>query len=215
MELITSLSSALLLLSVLCYLKGTRAYALVYGGADDFEIASDALFGDNTQDRKSLHTYVMKLFGGLIGGRASKQTTATKSTTEAELLSLSQAAQESEFMDRLLKELKVYPEPRGIHIQCDNLQTVRIVNSEIAQFRTSLRHVDIHNHWLRQEVTQGRIAVSHVPTQKMMADGLTKALAKTKHQTFVKMVELQDITARLAKRELKDIADFDGQDDDD
>jgi hypothetical protein len=49
----------------------------------------------------------------------------------------------------------------------------------------------------------------------MMADGLTKALAKTKHQAFVRMIGLQDITARLAKRELKDIADFDGQDDDD
>jgi hypothetical protein len=113
-------------------------------------------------------------------------------------------------MDRLLKELKVHPDPRGIHIQCDNLQTVRIVNSEIAQFRTSLRHVDIHNHWLRQEVMQGRISITHVPTQKMMADGLTKALAKTKHQVLVRMIGLHDITARLATRELKDIADFDG-----
>jgi hypothetical protein len=54
-----------------------------------------------------------------------------------------------------------------------------------------------------------------MPTQKIIADGLTKALAKTKHQAFVRMIGLQDITARLAKRELKDITDFDGQDDDD
>jgi hypothetical protein len=52
-----------------------------------------------------------------------------------------------------------------------------------------------------------------MPTQKIIADGLTKALAKTKHQAFVRIIGLQDITARLAARELKDIADLDGQDD--
>jgi hypothetical protein len=52
-----------------------------------------------------------------------------------------------------------------------------------------------------------------VPIQKIIADSLTKALAKTKYQAFVRIIGLQDITARLAARELKDIADLDGQDD--
>lgn len=39
-----------------------------------------------------------------------------------------------------------------------------------------LRHVDIHNHWLRQEVQAGPLKISRVPTAEMPADGLTKAL---------------------------------------
>ena len=70
-------------------------------------VASDASFADNTADRKSSQAYAMKLFNGLIGWRANKQDTVTTSTTEAELLALSQAAKESQYVGRLLKKLTV------------------------------------------------------------------------------------------------------------
>ncbi|KJZ70650.1 hypothetical protein HIM_09970 [Hirsutella minnesotensis 3608] len=38
---------------VLLYLQSTRALALQLGGGDDFEVASDASFADNSMDRKS------------------------------------------------------------------------------------------------------------------------------------------------------------------
>jgi len=91
----------------LCYLLRTRSYALQFGGGDDFEVASDASFADNSLDRKSSQAYAMKLFGGLIGWRANKQDTVTTSTTEAELLALSQAAKESIYISRLLEELTI------------------------------------------------------------------------------------------------------------
>jgi len=37
----------------LCYLQKTRSLALQFGGGDDFEVASDASFADNSLDRKS------------------------------------------------------------------------------------------------------------------------------------------------------------------
>jgi hypothetical protein len=49
----------------------------------------------------------MRLFGGTIGWRANKQSTVTTSTTEAELLALSQAAKEAMFITRLVKELGI------------------------------------------------------------------------------------------------------------
>jgi len=134
---------------VLHYLKNTRSLALQYGGDDHFQVASDASFADNSIDRKSSQAYVMKLFGGVIGWRANKQETVTTSTTEVELLALSQAAKESLFVSRLIKELKVKLDDNHIRIECDNKQTIRLVTEEIAILQTKLRHVDIHNHWLR------------------------------------------------------------------
>ena len=75
----------------------------------------------------------------------------TTSTTEAELLSLAQAAKEGLFVSRLIKELRVTLDNSRINIMCDNQQTIRLVNADIALLNTKLRHVDIHNHWLRQE----------------------------------------------------------------
>src|SRR5271165_7353022 len=58
-------------------------------------------------DCKSSQAYTMKLFGGLIGWRANKQPTVTTSTTEAELLALSQAAKEALYVSWLIAELSV------------------------------------------------------------------------------------------------------------
>jgi hypothetical protein len=88
----------------------------------------------------------MKLFGGLIRWRASKQETVTTSTTEAELLALSQASKEALFVSRLIKELKIKLDDNHICIECNNKQTIRLVTEEIATLQTKLRYVDIHNH---------------------------------------------------------------------
>jgi len=106
---------------------------LQLGGADDFLVATDASFADNTLDRKSSQAYVMILFGGIIGWRANKQNTVTTSTTEAELLSLSQGAKEGQYIKRLLDELSIKLDDHRIRIHCDNRQSIRLVTAEIAQ----------------------------------------------------------------------------------
>ena len=83
------------------YLYGTKEKALRYGGDDNearsFICASDASFADNTLDRKSSQEYIMLLFGGAIAWKANKQNIVTTSSTEAELLALSQTAKEAIF----------------------------------------------------------------------------------------------------------------------
>src|SRR6185312_8080983 len=187
---------------VLQYLKHTRCLALQLGGGDDFLVASDASFADNSVDRKSSQAYVMQLFGGTIAWRANKQDTVTTSTTEAELLAVSQAAKESMFVSRLLKELSIRLDNQTIQIQCDNQQTIKVINKEIGLLQTKLRHVDVHYHWLRQEVQSKTISVEYVPSSEMMADGLTKALAAQRFKESVTRLGLVDIAERLQLRQL-------------
>ncbi|KAI1507540.1 polyprotein [Pyrenophora tritici-repentis] len=175
---------------VLLYLKKTESLALELGRGDGLEVASDASFADNTLDRKSSQGYAIKLFGGLIAWRASKQDTVTTSTTEAELLALSQVAKEAIFTSRLLKELQVNLSNPIITIKCDNTQTIRLVNEDVAKLQTKLRHVDIHNHWLRQEVTRKTIRVEYVPSDNMIADGFTKSLPANKWASFLDQLGL-------------------------
>jgi hypothetical protein len=106
---------------VLLYLQKTRNLPLTFGQGEGFEVASDESFADNTIDRKSSQGYAIKLFGGLIAWRANKQDTVTTSTTEAELLALSQVAKEAIFTSRLLKELQVTLSDPTLTIICDNM----------------------------------------------------------------------------------------------
>jgi len=167
------------------YLYRTRHFCIQYGHQStvtSFICASDASFADNTIDRKSSQGYVMKLFGGPVAWRANKQDTVTTSSTEAELLAISQTAKEAMYLSRLFRALSLeLDEP--LSIECDN-QTIRLLVEEVAKLQTKLRHVDIHSHWLRQEVQRGSIQLSWQETKKMMADGLTKALNKALFQRF-------------------------------
>ena len=61
-------------------------------------------------------------------------------------------------------------------IYCDNQQTIRLLKQETPKLKTVLRHVNIHQSWLRQEVQAGRINVKWVLTAKMVADRFTKML---------------------------------------
>jgi hypothetical protein len=85
---------------VLKHLHYTRGYTLQFGHQKEKVssiCASDASFADNSLDRKSSQGFIMTLFGGPIAWRANKQDTVTTSSTEAELLALSQTAKEAIF----------------------------------------------------------------------------------------------------------------------
>lgn len=145
----------------------------------------------------------MKLFGGAVAWRANKQDTVTTSSTEAELLAISQTAKEAIYLSRLMQALNLII-PEALTIECDNAQTIRLLVDESMKLQTKLRHVDIHSHWLRQEVQRGSIHIRWVPTKEMVADGLTKALSSAqKHDSFVRMTGIEDQTDLLAsiKRE--------------
>jgi hypothetical protein len=194
---------------VIEYLLDTATFALKFGGEDDMATWSDASFADNTLDRRSSQCYAMKLFGGTIGWRANKQDTVTTSTTEAELLALAQATKEALFADRLVKEIGVELDDSAVRLWCDNTQTIGLVTKEVATLQTKLRHVDIHNHWLREAVEKGQIRVNYVPTKEMVADGLTKALSEADFLRFRNQIGVVDVAEALSARKLRILNDED------
>ena len=119
-----------------------------------------------------------------------------KLSMEAKLLALSHAATELIWWQQFFKEVGFDAEEKQV-IYCDNMQTIRLLTKSDAELNTKLRHVDIHHHWLRQEVQEGKIKIDWVPTADITADGLTKALLCQKHEAFVKQLNLVDIKKRI------------------
>ncbi|KAK9846076.1 hypothetical protein MYU51_004508, partial [Penicillium brevicompactum] len=195
---------------VISYLYNTRTSAIAYRARDRsqknsqipeaVQFFSDASFADNP-DQKSSEGYTCMMFGGPVDWKASKQRTVTTSTTEAELLSISEAARTVAMWKRLFKAIRFDPE-HELSIKCDNQQTIGILEKETPQLRTKLRHVDIHQHWLRQEVQSKRINVHWVRTADMIADGLTKLLPRQKHLGFMQSMGMEDIRQHLVMGEV-------------
>ena len=186
----------------IAYLYSTRFLAIEYsaelgGGIDSVQLASDASYGDHT-DRRSSAGYICQVYGGPVDWKATKQPTITTSTTEAELLGLSEAGKHLQWWRRLLKHIG-FDASHVITIECDNERAIGLLTSEDASFDTKLRHVDIHHLWLRQEVRAGRIAIRWVPTARMVADGLTKLLSRQQHERFIKLLHLVDVRHLIAE----------------
>lgn len=185
----------------LSYLYCTQRLAITYSGKSDVQqrfafcnsrhaqISSDASFADDKMTRRSRQGYLFSLFGGPIAWKASKQNTVTTSSTEAELLAVSQVGKEVIWWENFFREIN-FQLPEKITIRCDNRQTIRLLTNESPQLTTKLRHVDIHHHWLRQEISRKHINIEWISTNDIPADGFTKAFTRQKHEHFLKLLNL-------------------------
>ena len=179
---------------VLRYLADTKRLSICFDGNHRpvFEAFSDASLGDDTRTRKSSQGFVIKLFGGAIDWQATRQKTVSTSSTEAEFKALAEAAKELIRWKRVFKATKLEIDEE-FSIWCDNQQTIRLLTAETPKLVTKLRYVDIHHHWLREQVQNGEIEVSYVKSSDMAADGLTKALPRQKQEAFVRQLGIEVI----------------------
>src|SRR5436190_3248149 len=120
----------------------------------------------------------------------------TISTMKAELLTLSHAAKEIYWWKCFFKSIQLDP-GHELGLSCDNLQMINLLIKDSVKLVTKLKHIDIHKHWLCQEVQDNCLIINWVPTGDMPADGLTKALSRQKHESFIRQLGLVDIGERL------------------
>ena len=162
-----------------------------------FISSSDAAFADDQKTRKSSFGYLIQLYGGPIDWKASKQATVTTSSTEAELLALSETSRVTLWWKRFFYSME-FDTQQPMVVFCDNKQTLSLMEAETPRLMTRLKHIDIHSCWLRQEVQKKRITTGWIPTATMPADGLTKALPTQKHHNFVKLINMINISSLIS-----------------
>lgn len=156
-----------------------------------FEPSADASFG-NGPERKSGEGFAFKLFGGMIDWAARKQATVYTSTTEAEFLAMLHAGKEVINWMNLFVALKFDCNHRVV-LYNDNLQTLRVLTSETSKVNTKLMHIDIAQCWLRQSIQVGYLNVGYTPTNKMIADGLTKMLTPQRHKMWIELLGMVNL----------------------
>ena len=110
---------------------------------------------------------------GAVHCRSAKQTIVTKSSTEGELVALSDSANQGLFLRNLLI-LQGYDMPALIVYQ-DNMSCMAL----IARGRSGgerTRHIDIRYFWVKDRVDRGEATIIHKGTAELYANVLTKPL---------------------------------------
>ena len=122
-------------------------------------------------DIKSHTGSVINLGKGAIYAKSGTQRLMTKSSTEAELVALSDASNQVLWTRNFL-ECQGHLQPPALVYQDNTIQLIR--NGRSNSERT--RHIDVRYFFLHDRINTGDIEIAYLPTTDMIADILTKPL---------------------------------------
>lgn len=173
------------------YLNATRHYQLrlSFDSSDSEELIgfADANWAEDRASRKFNTGYLFKLSGGTISWASKKQNCVSVSSTEAEIVALSEASRECVLIRKLLGFLD-QPQNQATIIFEDNKGCISNIHSPDQSPRS--KHIDTQYFYTRDQEEKGVIKVTYCPSEINEADILTKPLGPQRTLTLSKMIGL-------------------------
>ncbi|GJR21701.1 retrovirus-related pol polyprotein from transposon TNT 1-94 [Tanacetum coccineum] len=156
------------------YIKGTTHLGLWYPKGTGIEtvVYADSDHAGDYVDRKSTSGICTFVGCCLTSWFSKKQTALAISTTEAEYVSAGKACQQALWMKQALIDYDVRLD--DVPIMCDNKGAIDLSKNPVQHSRT--KHIEIHHHFLHDNVQKGHISIKKVSSVKNIANILTKPL---------------------------------------
>jgi hypothetical protein len=159
---------------VLKYVNQTQELALTLKPDACINVTSyiDASYGVHPNGRS--HTGALITLGkGAVHAKSSKQKLVSKSSTESELVALSDEASQVLWTRNflLLQRHKMRP----AKIYQDNMSTIALADKGRSTSERT-RHINVRYFFTKDKVESGELMIEYLPTEEMVADLLTKPL---------------------------------------
>ena len=164
------------LIRALGYLLATRerGICLCIGETLSVQAFVDAAYGVHTSSGKS-HSGCAVVLGaaGPVHVKSTKQKLVTKSSTEAELVALSDYASQAIWVRNFIIAQGYDVGPVVLHQ--DNMSCMALIKRGGPASERS-RHISIRQFWVKEKIDQQEAVVKHLPTEKMFVNVMTKPL---------------------------------------
>ena len=168
------------------YLKGSLPLGISYGkpGKQDIMGYTDSDWAGDKGTRKSTSGYLFKLGNGAVSWSSKRQPTVALSSCEAEYMAATQCVKEAIWLQGLLREIG-YPgrDKDTVQLFGDNMGALALAQNP--EYHARSKHIDVQWHFVREKIQEELVALEYLPTEEMVADGLTKPLGKEKFRQFV------------------------------
>ena len=177
---------------ILRYLKKTVDLAIKYEKKEDTVLVgySDADWAGDQDDRHSTTGNLFVMSGSPVSWLSKKQPMVSLSTSEAEYVALSSATQEAVWLRRLFDDLQANLKEPTVVME-DNQGAIAMAKNPVSHHRT--KHIDIRYHYVREAVQEGVINLHYCPSEKMVADILTKSLPHGRFETLCLLMGLEPV----------------------
>jgi hypothetical protein len=167
---------------ILSYLSGTphKGLHFAYSANPDLLCYADASWACH-RDMKSHSGIVVLLMGAPVFTGSTKQRIVTRSSTDAEIIACDAATDVALWVANVCEDIGY--DPGGITILQDNTTAILTVSSNVKSGR--YRTIPIRLEHVKELVREGKVNIKFVPTDLMIADGLTKPLHGGSFKKFV------------------------------
>ena len=159
---------------VLKYLNKFRHLGIGLSSLNGFKIFGyvDVSFASD-KDFKSRTGVTITLGNGPVYIDSTRQKLNTKSSTEAELVGVSDGSNNVLWLRNFLIEQGYRMEAAKVYQ--DNQSTLALLEKGYSTNKRT-RHINIRYFYLKNKVEEGEIVLEYMPTEEMIADVLTKPL---------------------------------------
>ena len=172
------------------YLRSTISLRISFGPIGKLVVYSDADWASDKTDRKSITASVGMIGGGPVFWASKKQTAVATATTEAEYVAMSYTAKQGQWVAQILRDLGfggyVAKNHQTVDTRGDNQGAIALAKNPHLTERS--KHIDISYHYVRDLQEKNRVDLKYVPTNEMVADGLSKPLPTTLFNSFMKQI---------------------------
>jgi hypothetical protein len=161
---------------MMSYVTKTVNHGLFYRLGAPVELVAyiDASHGTHLEDGTSRTGIVITLAGGAVCFKSSRQRIVTLSSTEAEIVALTEGTNYVIWLRNLMRGLRLFDLGPTVVYQ-DNLSTISLVsNDKTKQQRT--RHLNCKYFAVRERIANGSVSVVHLAGTEMLAGVLTKSV---------------------------------------
>ena len=105
-----------------------------------------------------------------------------------EYMAASQSAKEAIWLRQLMADIGCVQE-RATMIMCDNQGCIALAKNP--KHHSCTKHIDVQHHFIHEKVEEEMIKLRYCPTQEMVADVLTKGLARDKYEAMGRTMRLE------------------------
>jgi hypothetical protein len=187
---------------LLLYLATTADHGISYKyveGVEDPQLVgfTDSDWANDQDSRRSTTGYVFCMAGGAISWKSRRQPTVALSTTEAEYMAACDATREAVSWRAFLSEIG-FDVSTPTTMFSDNQGCIALAKNPEHHARS--KHIDIRHHYVREQVALGTVMFEYIPTDDMVADVLTKPLARDRHTALIKEMGLTSQPIAVMRR---------------